>query len=61
MKDFKFTQEARGAFDILRLEGSLDMYVYPKLETALSSLLGNHESPPGGDVGLEVFDRIEYH
>ena len=44
MKDFSLTKEIRGDFDILRLEGSLDMYSFPKLEAALNQILADHRS-----------------
>ena len=37
MKDFKFTKETQGAVDIFRIEGSLDMFSFHRLETALTN------------------------
>jgi anti-sigma B factor antagonist len=38
MKDFRIEREARGAVQIVRLSGSLDMYSFPRLETQLNTL-----------------------
>ena len=38
MKDFRIEKEARGAVQLVRLAGSLDMYSFPRLETQLSTL-----------------------
>lgn len=44
MKDFHIEQENRGAIQLVRLAGSLDMYSFPRLETQLTSLFqaGQH-------------------
>ena len=38
MKDFRIDHEMRGAVEIVRLTGSLDMYSFPRLETQLTTL-----------------------
>src|SRR2546425_532656 len=38
MKDFRIEQEARGAVQLVRLTGSLDMYSFPRLESHLHTL-----------------------
>jgi anti-sigma B factor antagonist len=38
MKDFRIDQESRGAVQIIRLAGSLDMYSFPRLESQLNTL-----------------------
>jgi anti-sigma B factor antagonist len=38
MKDFRIDQESRGAAQIIRLAGSLDMYSFPRLESQLNAL-----------------------
>jgi len=38
MKDFRIEQESRGAVQIMRLAGSLDMYSFPRLESQLNAL-----------------------
>ena len=38
MKDFQIDQESRGAVQIIRLAGSLDMYSFPRLESQLNAL-----------------------
>jgi anti-sigma B factor antagonist len=38
MKDFRIDQESRGAVQIIRLAGSLDMYSFPRLESQLNAL-----------------------
>jgi anti-sigma B factor antagonist len=38
MKDFRIDQESRGAIQIIRLAGSLDMYSFPRLESQLNAL-----------------------
>jgi anti-sigma B factor antagonist len=44
MKDFRIEREARGAVQLVRLSGSLDMYSFPRLETQINTLLqhGQH-------------------
>ncbi len=44
MKDFRIELEARGAIQIIRLAGSLDMYSFPRLETQITTLFqqGQH-------------------
>jgi len=38
MKDFRFERETRGAVQLVRLSGSLDMYSFPRLETQVNAL-----------------------
>lgn len=38
MKDFRIDRENRGAVQLIRLSGSLDMYSFPRLEAQLSQL-----------------------
>lgn len=38
MKDFRIEHEARGAVEIVKLAGSLDMYSFPRLETNIRQL-----------------------
>ena len=38
MKDFRIEREERGAIQLVRLSGSLDMYSFPRLETQLNTL-----------------------
>ena len=38
MKDFRIDQESRGAVQIMRLAGSLEMYSFPRLESQLNAL-----------------------
>lgn len=38
MKDFRIDQEPRGAVQLIRLSGSLDMYSFPRLEGQLAAL-----------------------
>jgi anti-sigma B factor antagonist len=38
MKDFRIDQESRGAVQIMRLAGSLEMYSFPRLESRLNTL-----------------------
>ena len=44
MKDFRIEQEARGNIQLIRLQGSLDMYSFPRLEAQLQTLFqqGRH-------------------
>lgn len=44
MKDFHIEQESRGDIQLIRLQGSLDMYSFPRLETQLQVLFqqGRH-------------------
>jgi len=37
MKDFQLEHETRGAIQLVRLSGSLDMYSFPRLETQLNT------------------------
>lgn len=39
MKDFRIDHETKGAIQIVRLTGSLDMYSFPRLETQLNTNL----------------------
>jgi anti-anti-sigma factor len=38
MKEFRIEQESRGAVQLIRLQGSLDMYSFPRLESQLQTL-----------------------
>lgn len=38
MKDFHIEQETRNDIQLVRLQGSLDMYSFPRLETQLNNL-----------------------
>lgn len=38
MKDFRIDQESRGAVQLIRLTGSLDMYSFPRLENHITAL-----------------------
>jgi anti-anti-sigma factor len=38
MKDFRIEQESRGNIQLIRLQGSLDMYSFPRLESHLQTL-----------------------
>lgn len=38
MKDFQIEQESRGAIQLIRLHGSLDMYSFPRLESQLQAI-----------------------
>jgi len=38
MKDFRIEQESRDRVQIVRLQGSLDMYSFPRLEAQLQAL-----------------------
>jgi anti-sigma B factor antagonist len=38
MKDFRIDREPRGAVQLIRLSGSLDMYSFPRLEVQLNTL-----------------------
>jgi anti-sigma B factor antagonist len=38
MKDFRIDLEPRGAVQVIRLSGSLDMYSFPRLEEQLNTL-----------------------
>ncbi len=38
MKDFHIDREARGAIQLIKLSGSLDMYSFPRLESQLSGM-----------------------
>ncbi|MEI6083560.1 MAG: STAS domain-containing protein [Verrucomicrobiota bacterium] len=44
MKEFRIDQETKGAIQVVRLTGSLDMYSFPRLETQLNTNLqqGHH-------------------
>jgi anti-sigma B factor antagonist len=44
MKDFRIDLEPRGAVQLIRLSGSLDMYSFPRLEEQLNTLFqqGKH-------------------
>jgi anti-sigma B factor antagonist len=44
MKDFRIEHEPRGAVQLVKLTGSLDMYSFPRLETQLNQLFqqGQH-------------------
>ena len=37
MKDFQLEHQARGSIQLIRLNGSLDMYSFPRLETQLNT------------------------
>ncbi len=41
MRECQITHEDRGEADILRLDGALDAYSFPRLESALNSLRAN--------------------
>jgi len=38
MKDFQIEKDSRGPVQIIRLNGSLDMYSFPRLESQLNAL-----------------------
>jgi anti-sigma B factor antagonist len=38
MKDFRIEREPRGAVELVRLSGSVDMYSFPRLEAQLNTL-----------------------
>jgi anti-sigma B factor antagonist len=38
MKDFRIDRESRGAVQLIRLSGSLDMYSFPRLEAQLNAV-----------------------
>lgn len=38
MKDFRIDREPRGAVQLIRLSGSLDMYSFPRLEAQLNTI-----------------------
>ena len=38
MKDFRIDREPRGAVQLIRLSGSLDMYSFPRLEAQLNAI-----------------------
>lgn len=43
MKDFHIERETRGAVQLVRLSGSLDMYSFPRLEAQITALFQQNQ------------------